>query len=116
MPANALLITGYPGELYAVWYLQYAEDYRPDVLVIDAFWLPKLESYRKNLARHFPEVVPPVNTPDYFGALAEKNAGTRAIMATFRAKEYLAHLPLRDYDDGLIEVRADRPHSAAAGR
>jgi hypothetical protein len=112
-PENAVLISGSPDEVLAFWYLQYAEDYRPDVLVVDAFWVPKLESYRRNLSRHFPDAVPRGNPADYFGALAARNSGVRPVLGTPQARGYLEHLAVMERPDGLLEVHADRLQTEA---
>ncbi len=106
LPPDTVLISGSPEEVLGLWYLQYGENYRQDVLVIDAFW-SYMGSYRRNLSRQFDGQVPPPDTPsNYLRGVVQRNMGVHPVLATSRATSWLddENISYTDLGTGILEI------------
>ena len=54
-PPNALLLSDTDGHTFALWYVQYVENYRPDVALIETRLLGE-DWYRQNLSQVYPDL------------------------------------------------------------
>jgi len=84
LPSGAVLLSWGGEETFALWYLQHAEDVRPDVMVVDARW-SRAANYQRALERRYGDAVPPEGTPDYLQRLIETRPARDAIYATTAA-------------------------------
>jgi hypothetical protein len=69
-PPGAILVSRQDGATFALWYVQYVERYRPEIVVIEARLLAA-PWYRNNLARLYPGLkLPAAGAPDTTGLSA----------------------------------------------
>ncbi|MBI2886953.1 MAG: DUF2723 domain-containing protein [Chloroflexi bacterium] len=108
LPQDALLLTWGGQETFALWYRQYVEHERTDVMVVDvALW--GWFSYQRSLQRHYQDLVPPVGTPEYVQTLLEQHLGKRPVYATATVASQRCELriapPTRQYEFRPVPVR-----------
>ena len=74
LPENAVLITGTANPLFIAWYLQYCEDFRPDVKVITRNALRR-PGYMDQIRRQYPEL----EIPSQFESESDAGADASSI-------------------------------------
>lgn len=103
VPPDGALVCYGPPELFVLWYLQYTQGHRQDVLVIDGF-ASRGGSYQTNLTRQYAGQVPPPGTPAYLEAFIRQSAATRPVYATAKAKDYVSGFEVQEQDNGMLRV------------
>ncbi|RJP21311.1 MAG: DUF2723 domain-containing protein [Candidatus Abyssobacteria bacterium SURF_5] len=95
LPENAAFFTIDVNAIFTIWYLQYCEDLRRDVLVIEPTWLSNSSPMRSEILRRYPQLLLPeeaerISAGDstgkgglfdnaLMGAILEKNSKVRPV-------------------------------------